>query len=79
MTEGSSDTMEEVAIRTDYIPLGQFLKLANCASTGGEAKIMLLQGNVRVNGEPERRRGRKLVPGDTVDAEGCGTYRVTRA
>lgn len=71
--------MKDVAIKTEFITLGQFLKLANCVSTGGEAKLMLLDGKVRVNGEPEGRRGRKLVPGDRVEAEGCGTYRVTRA
>lgn len=71
--------MKEIQIRTEYIQLGQFLKLANCASTGGEAKFMLQEGKVFVNGEIETRRGRKLYPGDLVEAEGFGQHRVTRA
>lgn len=70
--------MKEVPIKTDTITLGQLLKLADFAATGGEAKRMLLDGKVRVNGEPETRRGRKLVPGDRVEADGCGALRVTR-
>jgi ribosome-associated protein len=71
--------MKDVSIRTDYITLGQLLKLADFAATGGEAKHMLLEGRVRVNGETETRRGRKIRPGDTVEAEGRGALRVTRA
>jgi ribosome-associated protein len=50
--------------------LGQFLKVANLASSGGEAKMMIALGAVSVNGEKEQRRGRKLVPGDVVQVEG---------
>jgi ribosome-associated protein len=71
--------MKDVKITTDTITLGQLLKLANFAATGGEAKHMLLEGMVLVNGEPERRRGKKLVPGDVVEAQGRGVCRVTRA
>jgi ribosome-associated protein len=49
------------------ITLGQFLKVAQLASTGGEAKILIALGAVRVNGEVEQRRGRKLMSGDQVD------------
>lgn len=68
--------MKDVFIRTDYITLGQLLKLADCAATGGEAKRMLQDDRVKVNGQAESRRGRKLVPGDTVQVEGCGDFAV---
>ncbi len=51
------------------ITLGQFLKVASLASSGGEAKALIGRGSVRVNGETEQRRGRKLVPGDVVQVE----------
>lgn len=68
--------MKEVAIRTEYITLGQFLKLAECIPTGGAAKPFLMEKNVRVNGEPERRRGRKLRSGDRIEVEGCGSFTI---
>ena len=49
-----------------YIKLDQFLKWQGIAQTGGEAKIIIQQGMVEVNGESEMRRGRKLVTGDCV-------------
>lgn len=52
------------------INLGQFLKLADLASTGGEAKIQISAGRVEVNGEIETRRGRHLAPGDAVRVDG---------
>ena len=48
------------------IRLGQLLKLADVVSDGGEAKALLAEGLVAVNGEPEERRGRQLHPGDVV-------------
>lgn len=57
---------EPCPIDTEYIELAQLLKLANCVGTGGEAKEMVQNGLVKVNGEVETRRGRKLRPGDTV-------------
>ncbi|HHW13547.1 MAG TPA: RNA-binding S4 domain-containing protein [Firmicutes bacterium] len=62
--------MREVAIHTPHIALDQFLKWAGVAETGGAAKELVLAGAVSVNGEVERRRGRKLQPGDTVDVGG---------
>jgi ribosome-associated protein len=50
-----------------YIQLDQFLKLMNLVSSGGEAKHIIRQGDVAVNGEIEVRRGRKLRAGDRVD------------
>lgn len=52
------------------ITLGQFLKYSNIVSSGGEAKMLLQEADVKVNGEPERRRGKKLKPGDTVEVDG---------
>ncbi|XWK88398.1 MAG: RNA-binding S4 domain-containing protein [Phormidium sp.] len=48
------------------IKLDQFLKLKGIASTGGQAKMMIQSGEVKVNGSPETRRGRQLVKGDRV-------------
>ena len=58
-----------------YIKLDQFLKWQGIAQTGGEAKIIIKQGMVEVNGESEIRRGRKLVTGDRVTVAGT-THRV---
>ena len=55
-----------VTIVTEYITLGQLLKLASIISYGGEAKSFLLTTSVNVNGEKENRRGRKLYPDDIV-------------
>jgi len=68
--------MREVAISTEYITLGQILKLADVVGSGGEVKTFLQESKVTVNGEPENRRGRKLVPGDSVDVEGFGVIVV---
>lgn len=57
------------------IKLDQFLKWVGAASTGGEAKLMIQDGEVLVNGETETRRGRKLVEGDSVIVKGQ-TYSV---
>jgi ribosome-associated protein len=54
----------------EYIKLDQFLKLAQIAMTGGQAKAMIQAGMVRVNGEVETRRGRKLRDGDRVEVDG---------
>ncbi|MCH4014087.1 MAG: RNA-binding S4 domain-containing protein [Solobacterium sp.] len=59
----------------NYILLQQFLKLKNLVGSGGEAKAVIRQGDVKVNGETETRRGRKLYPGDTVTMQGK-TYTV---
>jgi ribosome-associated protein len=60
----------DVPIHGDTIRLGQLLKLAGIADDGGEAKAMLVAGEVRVNGEPEQRRGRQLHPGDRIEVAG---------
>ncbi|MHB8766360.1 MAG: RNA-binding S4 domain-containing protein [Deferrisomatales bacterium] len=60
-----------VSISTEFIRLDQFLKLADLAQGGGEAKLRVQAGEVRVNGEAELRRGRKLRPGDVVELDGA--------
>jgi len=55
-----------VPIVSPSIALGAFLKLANAAQSGGEAKSLIQQGAVRVNGQIELRRRRQLSPGDTI-------------
>ncbi|MBA3316337.1 MAG: RNA-binding S4 domain-containing protein [Planctomycetota bacterium] len=55
---------------SNTIRLDQFLKLCECAGTGGEAKLLIQGGDVTVNGEIETRRRRKLVPGDKVVCRG---------
>lgn len=54
----------------EYIKLDQFLKLAQIVVTGGQAKQVILDGHVKVNGEVELRRGRKLRHGDRVEVDG---------
>lgn len=58
--------MREVSTRDGTIRLGQFLKLADLIDAGGDAKSLLADEGVRVNGRPEIRRGRQLVRGDVV-------------
>ena len=60
----------DVPIRDESIRLGQFLKLANLVDTGAEAKPLIAEGNVQVNGEVETRRGRQLTTGDVVTLGG---------
>ncbi len=57
-------------IDTEYIKLDSFLKAVNAVTSGGEAKIIIGEGLVEVNGEVELRRGRKLRPGDRVRVGG---------
>ena len=59
--------MQEITIHTDYITLGQALKLANMTSSGVESKIVIQDGEVKVNGEIETRRGKKLHDGDVIE------------
>ena len=62
--------MEEIRITTEYIKLQDLLKLASVVSTGGEAKLMVQEGEVRVNGEVCTMRGKKIRPGDDVLVNG---------
>jgi ribosome-associated protein len=60
------ESVREVGIRDDTIRLGQALKLAGLAGSGGEARALIEEGAVRVNAEVETRRGRQLRRGDVV-------------
>ncbi|HKL74920.1 MAG TPA: S4 domain-containing protein YaaA [Halanaerobiales bacterium] len=57
---------EKIKIKTETINLDQFLKWANLVATGGEAKSLIQEGKVMVNGEIEYKRGKKLAEGDKV-------------
>lgn len=59
-----------MATSDDTIKLDQFLKFVGAAPTGGQAKLMIQDGDVLVNGTIETRRGRRLVPGDQVTVVG---------
>lgn len=62
--------METITITTEYIKLQDLLKFANICVTGGEAKIMVQEGEVTVNGEVCTQRGKKIRPGDDVCIDG---------
>ena len=62
--------MSNIEISDDFIKLGQALKKAGLVSSGVEAKIVIGEGKVKVNGEEELRRGRKLYKGDTFTYDG---------
>ena len=62
--------MDTIYLREDFIKLGQALKAANLVGSGVEAKVVIQDGVVTVNGEVEMRRGRKLYDGDIVTFAG---------
>ena len=62
--------MENIIITTEFIKLQDLLKFANLVSTGGEAKIIIQEGEVKVNGEVCTMRGKKIRPGDIVELGG---------
>ena len=62
--------MEIIKLRDEFIKLGQALKAAGLVDSGVEAKIVIQDGLVKVNGAIEYQRGKKLVDGDVVDFEG---------
>ncbi len=66
---------EKVILKTEFITLNQILKLSGASSNGAEAKYMILDGKVKVNGEIETRRGKKIHAGDYVEVEET-IYRV---
>lgn len=61
--------MEEVKITSEYIKLDQLLKFANLTENGADAKYLVQNGYVKVNGETETRRGKKLVGGEIVEVD----------
>ena len=71
--------LKEIGIETEFITLGQLLKMTDTISSGGMAKWFLSEHEVFVNGEPEDRRGRKLRPNDTVSIPEVGEFRIAVA
>lgn len=67
---------EKVGISTEFIKLDSFLKYVNLVMSGGEAKMLIADGEVRVNGEVCEMRGKKIRPGDKVSCLGK-VYEVT--
>ena len=61
---------ERVKINTEFIKLDALLKFAGAVETGGEAKMVIQDGEVKVNGEPCTMRGKKLRPGDRAELDG---------
>jgi len=68
--------MEKVKIHTPFIKLNQLLKWVKAAESGAAANHMISEGIVKVNGEQELRRGRKIYPGDVVEIEHVGSFLV---
>lgn len=66
----SDSALDAVSIRDESIRLGQLLKLHGVADNGVVAKELIAAGDVTVNGEVERRRGRSIEPGDVVECAG---------
>lgn len=62
--------MQELKLRDEYIKLGQALKAAGLVSSGIDAKIVIKEGMVKVNGEVELQRGKKLYDGAVISFEG---------
>ena len=65
-----NDEMEIVEINTEFIKLDQLLKWANFTASGVESKMFILNGEVKVNGEVETRRGKKIYDGYVVEFNG---------
>jgi ribosome-associated protein len=73
--EQEKNEAKSMTTNPDIIKLDQFLKVVGAVQTGGEAKLLIQDGQVKVNGQLETRRGRKLVKGDRVYTMG-ETYTV---
>jgi ribosome-associated protein len=64
-------------INTEFITLGQFLKVADVIQSGGMAKWFLSENDIFINGEQDQRRGRKLRAGDKIQIPGFGEFLIT--
>ena len=69
--------METIQLREEYIKLGQALKAAGLAGSGVEAKLLIQDGKVQVNGATEYQRGKKLYDGDVISCQG-DTVRIIK-
>jgi len=72
------DFMTNIKIHSEYITLGQFLKLSNVASSGGMVKAILEEYKISVNGVAENRRGKKLRSGDKITIKSVGEFRIVQ-
>ena len=68
--------MKDIVIDTEFITLGQLLKMTDAISSGGMAKWFLSENDVYVNGEVDDRRGRKLRDKDVVNIPSVGRFRI---
>jgi ribosome-associated protein len=68
---------EKIKLNTEFITLGQFLKLADVIQSGGMAKWFLSENDIFINGEQDQRRGRKLRVGDKINIPGHGEFLIT--
>ena len=68
--------MKKIKIRTEDIKLDQLLKYANIAETGGHAKILIKNGQVKLNGEIVLQRGKKIKKGDVIELSDGESYIV---
>lgn len=67
--------MKDVKISTEFIRLGQLVKLLDLVDTGGQVTVYLLSNEILVNGVDEKRRGKKLYPNDVITLDG-EEYRI---
>lgn len=68
--------MRQVKIQTEFIKLDQLLKFAEISQSGGESKVFIKSEEVKVNGQVETQRGKKIRPGDEVEVEGFEKFIV---
>lgn len=68
--------MNKIEISTEFIKLDQFLKWVGIADNGSFAKMMILNGDVKVNGIAAMERGKKLRKGDRIEIEGAGLFEI---
>jgi S4 domain protein yaaA len=68
--KNTDSEIEEITINTEFIKLDQLLKWANFTGSGVEAKMFILNGEVKVNDAVETRRGKKIYDGDIVEFDG---------
>ena len=71
--------LNEIIIDTEFVTLGQLLKMTDAISSGGMAKWFLSENEVFINGEVEDRRGRKVRHGDVVNIPGVGRFKIVDA
>ncbi len=69
--------MEEIKFNTEFIKLQQFIKLARVVGQGSDAKMLILDGIVKVNGVTCLERGKKIRNGDIIEIKDFGTFKAT--